>query len=111
MGYCLNDKPRAKCNNLNLLFDQEARKLALTAHSLSDPIRIQMVYLLGQTDDICTCEFEALLGLSQSKVSYHLKQLMKAGIVNRQLFGTWSHYSLADRTVLERVKALVVLKH
>ncbi len=106
MYHCLSDKPRSECKDLKLLPDPEAKKLALIAHALSDPIRIQMIHLLGQSKDLCTCEFEELLGLSQSKVSYHLKKLLEAGIVNRQLFGTWSHYVLADKTVLDRVKAL-----
>ena len=108
MSQCITEKPRSECRNLALLPDSEAGKLALIAHALSDPIRIQMIYLLGQTEDLCTCEFEELLGLSQSKVSYHLKQLLKAGIVKRQLFGTWSHYFLSDLTVLDRVKTLYV---
>lgn len=106
MSQCLSEKPRSECGNLTLLPDSEAKKLALMAHVLSDPIRIQMIHLLGLTENLCTCEFEELLGLSQSKVSYHLKQLLEAGIIKRQLFGTWSHYFLDDRTILDRVKAL-----
>ena len=106
MNHCLSDKPRSECKSLKLLPKPDSKKLASIAHALSDPIRIQMIHLLGQTEDLCTCEFEELLGLSQSKVSYHLKQLLEAGIVKRQLFGTWSHYFLSDMTVLDRVKAL-----
>ena len=31
---------------------------------------------------VCVCDFEDLLGLKQSTVSYHLKQLLDAGIVD-----------------------------
>ena len=107
MNHYLNDKPRSDCKNLTLLPDSEAKKIALVAHALSDPIRIQMIHLLGQSmDDLCTCEFEELLCLSQSKVSYHLTQLLRAGIVNRQYLGTWSHYNLSDKTALDRIKNL-----
>ena len=32
----------------------------------------------------------------QSKVSYHVKQLLEAGLVTRQVVGAWSHYRLHD---------------
>ncbi|MHB9146032.1 MAG: arsenite efflux transporter metallochaperone ArsD [Symbiobacteriia bacterium] len=66
---------------------------------MSNPIRVKMVHLLEQVDVLCTCEFEGLLGLSQSKVSYHLKAL-EAGIVDRQTRGQWRYYGLAHPGIL-----------
>ena len=83
----------------------EAARLATAARALGDPIRLQVVHLLRQRPDLCTCELEELLGLAQSKVSYHLKVLLEAGIVTRETCGTWSHYSLREPGVLDRVKA------
>jgi ArsR family transcriptional regulator len=45
--------------------------------ALSDPARLQLIHLLEQQPDLCTYEFEKLLGLSQSKVSYHLEIFLK----------------------------------
>jgi len=44
--------------------------------------------------------------LGQSKVSYHLRILVEAGIVFRETHGTWSHYSLRGRGVMDRLRAL-----
>jgi len=33
-------------------------------------------------------------GESQSKISYHLKQLLDVGLIERRSHGTWAYYSL-----------------
>jgi len=72
-------------------------KIAVIAHALSDPIRLAMIAMLRGQADVCACEFQAQLALSQSKASYHLKILVDAGLITRTIRGTWSHYSLADK--------------
>ena len=44
---------------------------------------------------VCVCDFEAMLDLKQSTVSYHLKQLLDAGIVEREKRGSYAYFSLA----------------
>jgi ArsR family transcriptional regulator len=107
MADCPTTIPRVGPGDLNLLDTARLIVLATAAKALSDPIRLQMVYLLTQYPDLCTCEFEAVLGLAQSKVSYHLKMLLDAGIVRREEHKTWSHYRLVNRSMLDRVQALV----
>ncbi len=103
---CYTEIPRVRRGDLQLLPESDIAHLATVAKALSDPIRVQTIRLLQQYPDLCTCEFEELLGLAQSKVSYHLKVLLKAGLVNRETYGTWSHYSLRNPAVLEQLKAL-----
>ena len=74
--------------------------------ALADPARVHIVELLGASDDLCVCDFEAPLGLSQATVSHHLKKLLAAGIVTRERRGTWSHFSL-DRDRLAHVRHLL----
>lgn len=105
--YCRTDTPRARISDLELLPDGEAAKLSSMTHALADPLRVQMVHLLSQQPDLCTCEIESLLGIGQSKVSYHLRVLLEAGVVTRQVHGTWSHYSLHDRGILDRARNLL----
>ena len=91
---------------IHLLSADETANLTTVAKALSDPLRLQMVHLLSQRDDLCTCEFEDLLDLGQSKVSYHLKTLLDAGIVDRELHGTWSHYRLRTSSILSQLTHL-----
>jgi ArsR family transcriptional regulator len=82
-------------------------RMADAANALSDPIRLQMLSLLSQCEDLCTCEFSELLELGQSKVSYHLNILLQAGLVSRENHGTWSHYRLLSPQVLEQLQGWI----
>lgn len=107
MDFCAMDMPRYQRGDLEELPETEALTLAGVAKALSDPIRVQMIHLLRQRPDLCTCEFELLLGLSQSKASYHLKILLDAGLITRETYRTWSHYRLRDATLLDQLRAFV----
>ena len=45
-------------------------------------------------DSVCVCELVPALGLKQPTVSYHLKQLAQAGLVERERRGTFAYYRL-----------------
>ena len=53
------------------------------------------------------CDFEDLLGLKQSTVSYHLKQLLDAGIIAREKRGSFAYFSVTPGA-LEHVRGLLV---
>ena len=62
-------------------------------HALSDPIRIGVIELLRQRE-LCVCDLCDALGVNQSKLSFHLKTLKEAGLVNSRQEGRWIYYSL-----------------
>ncbi len=90
------------------LTDAEAGELERVFKALADRHRVRILNrLLGAGGDaVCVCEFEEMLGLKQSTVSYHLKQLLDAGIVEREKRGSYAYFSLAAGA-LERVGALL----
>ena len=55
---------------------------------------------------ICVCEFTAALDLPQQNVSYHLKQLVDAGVIARERRGRNSYYALTAGA-LDHIAALV----
>ncbi|RMD67159.1 MAG: ArsR family transcriptional regulator [Cyanobacteria bacterium J149] len=61
--------------------------------ALSDTIRIQVLELL-RTGELCVCEISEVLDISQSKLSFHLKTLREANLVNSRQQGKWTYYSL-----------------
>ncbi|BAT55481.1 transcriptional regulator [Nostoc sp. NIES-3756] len=67
--------------------------IAASFHALSDPIRIKVLELLRQRE-LCVCDLCEALGVSQSKLSFHLKTLKEAGLVNSRHEGRWIYYSL-----------------
>ncbi|WP_016952146.1 helix-turn-helix transcriptional regulator [Anabaena sp. PCC 7108] len=71
-----------------------AHNLIVTGfHALSDPIRISVIELLRQRE-LCVCDLCDALEVSQSKLSFHLKTLKDAGLVNARHEGRWIYYSL-----------------
>jgi ArsR family transcriptional regulator, arsenate/arsenite/antimonite-responsive transcriptional repressor len=49
------------------------------------------------------------LGLSQATVSFHLKKLLAAGLLDREERGTWAFYSL-QRDALDRLSTVFETK-
>ena len=99
---CPTDTPRVSRETLPLLSADRVAAMTRVAQAFSDPIRVQILSLLARVPDLCTCELESLLTLRQSKVSYHMKQLLEAGLVTREIAGAWSHYRLHDLHQWER---------
>lgn len=67
--------------------------IAAAFHALSDPLRINVLELLRQRE-LCVCDLCDVLEVSQSKLSFHLKTLKEAGLVNSRQEGRWIYYSL-----------------
>lgn len=47
----------------------------------------------GAEGDVCVCELEPALGVSQSAVSQALSRLYAAGLVSRRKEGRWRYYA------------------
>jgi ArsR family transcriptional regulator len=90
------------------LTEQDAKELETVFKALADRHRVKILNrLIGAGGDaVCVCDFEATLDLKQSTVSYHLKQLLDAGLVDRQKRGSYAYFSLAPGA-LERVCGLL----
>ena len=79
------------------LSDADAEGLERLFRVLADRTRVKIVNVLAQADDpVCVCDLLPTLGLAQPTVSYHLKQLASAGIVERERRGTFAFYRLAN---------------
>ncbi len=78
------------------LSDERAVELEAVMKALADRHRLKIVNLLLRAggEPVCVCEVKPLLGLSQGTVSYHLKQLVEAGVIKRKRRGTYSYFSL-----------------
>lgn len=62
--------------------------------ALSDTTRLHIVLLLQQQHELCVCELTHTLSLEQPKVSRHLANLRKIGLVTDRREGTWVFYQL-----------------
>ena len=79
------------------LSEDEAAELEQVFKALADRHRVKIVNRLiaAGGEAVCVCDFQDMLELKQSSVSYHLKQLLDAGIVEREKRGSFAYFSLA----------------
>ncbi|MCP1662952.1 MAG: ArsR family transcriptional regulator [Methanocalculus sp. MSAO_Arc1] len=84
--------------------DAEALAAASLFRALADPFRLKILALLA-VQPLCVCVIRLILGISDSRLSYHLSILKKAGFIAGDQSGTWIIYRLTEEG--ERVKGLV----
>lgn len=59
------------------------RQLEVLFKALGEPTRLKIIKLLSE-QELCVCELEAVLAMSQPRVSQHLKVLRRAGLVKER---------------------------
>lgn len=66
--------------------------------TLGNDTRYEALRLIAEADDdICVCEIEPALGVSQGAVSQALSRLFSAGLVERRKEGRWRYYTATPR--------------
>ncbi|GAA5263214.1 ArsR/SmtB family transcription factor [Methanocalculus sp. MC3] len=84
--------------------DDEARAAASLFRALADPFRLKILALLA-VQPLCVCVIRSVLEISDSRLSYHLSILKKAGLIAGGQSGTWIIYRLTEDG--EQVKGMV----
>jgi ArsR family transcriptional regulator len=90
------------------LTDAEAVELESLFRVLADRnrLRIMNILLRARGEAVCVCEFTDQLNLAQPTVSYHLKQLREAGLLDREKRGTFAYFRVRPEA-MERLHSLV----
>ena len=104
--------PAACCAPLGAagLSEEDASTTATVFKALADPTRVRIVNLLANADEpVCVCNLTPELGLSQPTVSFHLKKLVNAGLLEREQRGVWAFYSV-NREALGRLATVFDLE-
>jgi len=78
-------------------------------HALADETRLKIIDRLRDGED-CVCNLTGPLGTRQSLLSFHLRTLKDAGIIQDRKEGRWVYYSLNLEVLDELVTALEALK-
>ncbi len=84
--------------------------------ALADQTRLRIMVLLRDRE-LCVCQLEWALGLTQAKVSRHLTVLKNAGLVQDRREGIWIFYSLTSpknelqKAIHKYLKDYFVKKH
>ena len=74
----------------------EVTALSVQLKALGDLTRLEMFLAVASSAgaEACVCDLTPNTGLTQGTVSHHLRLLVEAGLLERELRGKWSYYSL-----------------
>src|SRR5699024_6597861 len=73
----------------------------LLFNALADKVRLKIINEISNSinKSLCVCDLEEKLNLKQSKISYHLKKLVNANILNIEKHGTWNYYKINEKQI------------
>lgn len=79
-----------------LLDGDAAASLAAVFKALADPTRVRLLSYLADsaTGTVCACHLPEALGITQPTLSFHMRRLHDAGLVEREQRGRWAHWSI-----------------
>lgn len=78
--------------------------------ALSEESRLRILSLLLE-DEMCVCEIEACLKMSQSNASRHLNALKKSGILESYKKAQWTYYRISNKFIQTDKELWVYLKN
>lgn len=88
--------------------DADIDRLTRVFKALGDSTRLKLLLMIAESDpsELCICDLTEPVGLGQPTVSYHMKQLVDAGLVTREQRGKWAYFQLIDGALESAVRAL-----
>jgi ArsR family transcriptional regulator len=91
----------ALVDSADLIHQNQVEALQPVLAQISEPNRLRIFALLTR-GELCVCDIEASMQLSQNLVSHHLRVMREAGLLHARRDGRWMYYSINKRT-LERI--------
>jgi len=85
----------------SMLSEADGEELAAVLKALAHPVRLKLVNIIGTAGEGCACDFPAAVGKTQATVSHHLKQLVEAGILQREQRGKWAWFQVNQDRLAE----------
>ncbi len=84
-----------------MLSSEEAERVGELFRLLGDSVRARVVSALTAADEMCVGDIALAIGARENSVSYALRQLRAAGLVQRRRRGREIYYKLADEHAAE----------
>ena len=78
--------------------------------AVSDETRLQIMALVFRYGEVCVCEVEQILDVTQSKASRHLRYLRDAGVLADRRDGVTVYYGIPSSLTPEVSAILVLLR-
>ena len=87
--------------------NSEAERWAVIFKALADPTRLQILSLVASNPGgVCECNIVGCTRLSQPTISYHVKVLKEAGLLDVEKQGLWCYFRLHKDVLAQVVAAL-----
>ncbi|MEV8511663.1 metalloregulator ArsR/SmtB family transcription factor [Dactylosporangium sp. NPDC051484] len=89
---------------------QAAVTLAPAFKALGDPVRLQLLSMIASAPEgeICVCDLTPAFEVSAPTISYHLRTLREAGLVDADRRGTWVYYRIRPGVMRQLATLLAV---
>lgn len=78
--------------------------------ALSEETRLEVLAILNWGGELCVCDIEAVLEITQSKASRHLRYLYHAGLVQSRREGVWTYYRLPEHPGPAQAEVLALVR-
>ncbi|OYN84559.1 ArsR/SmtB family transcription factor [Parenemella sanctibonifatiensis] len=74
---------------------EQAEQVALVVKALADPVRLRILHHIAASrcSSVCACHMPEVFGVTQPTLSHHLKKLVEAGLVDKEMRGRWAHFT------------------
>ena len=86
---------KSKLKTAQRSFSQLSNILALAGNE----VRLKIIYLLEEENELCPCDLSDILGMSIPAVSQHLRKLKDGNIVETRKEGQTIYYSLTQENL------------
>jgi ArsR family transcriptional regulator, arsenate/arsenite/antimonite-responsive transcriptional repressor len=91
-----------------MMIQKEVKFMVDIFKALAEESRLRILTLLMQ-DEMCVCEIEECLKMTQSNVSRHLTALKNSGILDSNKKAQWTYYKISDNFKEENEKLWLYL--
>jgi ArsR family transcriptional regulator len=83
-------------------------ELSFIFKALGDDIRLRIFGLLFK-NELCVCDIESVLGISQVNVSRHLAKMKSSGVLTSKKKAQWVYYTVNRMLVVKHPELLEAL--
>jgi len=103
LGECRNEDVQARLDELGSLertIDEQLSVELDVLSALASETRYTLVRaLVAAREELCVCELQPLVDVSESGLSHALSKLADAGLVESRKDGRWKHYRATNRAI------------
>lgn len=90
--------------NMNNHVGNHYKESAKLLRAISHPVRLAILEILNELDEVCVCHLEALLGYRQAYLSQHLMCLREHNLVTGRRWGKNIYYRINKKGVASIIK-------